>query len=115
MSELEERLNAVLSDPEQMGRIAQMASRLMGSLPPQESGPPAAAAAPGPDAALLGLVSRLMGGMRGGGDKKQLLNGMAPYLAPTRRARLEKALRVAAAARLAGAALAEWGGGDEPV
>ena len=36
MSELEDRLNALLSNPEDMGRIAQMASRLMGSIAPEE-------------------------------------------------------------------------------
>ena len=34
MAELEDRLNAVLSDPAQMEKIAQMASRLMGSIAP---------------------------------------------------------------------------------
>ena len=113
MSELEERLNAVLSDPEQMERIARMASKLMGSISPDGPGEAAAPpASPAPDASLMGMVGRIMGGL-GGNGKKQLLQGISPYLAQTRRQRLERALRFAAAARLALAALSEMGGEGE--
>ena len=118
MSELEERLNAVLSDPEQMSRIAQMASKLMGSIAPggTENATAAPAAPAAPDAAWMGLVSRIVGSMNGNDRKKQLLQGLSPYLAQERRRRLERALRLAAAARLAGAAFAELGGdGAEPL
>ena len=109
MSELEDRLNALLANPEDMGKIARMASRLMGEISPE---PPAAGK--GADGALLGAVSRIMGGLGGGreGNKNQLLSGMSPYLSEERRKRLGRALRIASAARLAGAALAEWGGED---
>lgn len=109
MSQLEDRLEALLSNPEDMGKIAQMASRLMGQIAPPSAGP-----APEPDGQgeLLGVVGRIVSGLKDSGGKRQLLAGMAPYLAPSRRRRLEKALRLASAARLAGAALAEMGGDD---
>ena len=44
MSELEERLNAVLSNPGEMSRIAAMAQKLMGNLPPEGAAPPDAIA-----------------------------------------------------------------------
>ncbi len=114
MSDLEERLNAVMSDPEQMGHIARMASRLMGSIAPEPDAP--APETGGADEALMGMVSRVLGKLRSGGDKRQLLGGMAPYLSPARKGRLEKALRLAAAVRAASAAMEEWGGsGGESV
>ncbi len=106
MGELEERLESVLSDPAQMSRIAQMASRLMGSIAPEEPTP----APPGADPAMLAMIGRLAGKMRGDKGRAQLLQGLSPYLSARRRARLEQALRMAAAASLAGAALEEMGG-----
>ena len=111
MGELEERLDAVLSDPEQMSRIAQMASRLMGSIAPeagQEA--PATPAAPGLDPSMLAMIGRLGGKIKGNQGKEQLIRGLSPYLSAARRERLERALRMAAAATLAGAALEEMGG-----
>ena len=105
MSELEERLNAVLSDPQQMEKIAQMASRLMGSIAPEEK----SASSPGMDPKLMGLVGRVAASLNGGG-KRQLMAGLGPYLAEGRRARLEKALRLAAAASLAVEFMGELGG-----
>ena len=110
MAELEDRLNAVLSDPEQMGRIAQMASRLMGSI--STPAPEPQNQSSGMDPALMGMVGRIMGGLRNNGSKQQLIQGLSPYLAPKRQQRLEKALRLATAAKLAGAAFAEMGGGE---
>ena len=45
MSELEDRLNAVLSNPEEMSRIAAMAQKLMGELPSESAAAPSAPAA----------------------------------------------------------------------
>ena len=103
MGELEERLNAVLSDPQQMEKIAQMASKLMGSIAPEEKN------APGMDPRLMGLVGRVAASLNGGG-KAGLMAGLGPYLAEGRRARLEKALRLGAAANLAVEFMGELGG-----
>ena len=104
MSEFEDKLHAILSDPEEMERISRLASELMGG---------GAAAAPpgdGPDGALLRRLSGLLGGA-GGGDKAALLSALSPYLHPERQARLQKALRLAGMLRLASAALQEEGEG----
>ena len=106
MGELEERLNALLQNPEDMGRIAQMASRLMGQIAPGEAEKPTG----GPDPGMMGAVGRILGQLNDSGGKKQLLTGLSPYLAPKRRQRLEKSLRIASAARLAGVAFSELGG-----
>lgn len=118
MSELEERLNAVLSDPGEMSRIAAMAQKLMGNLPPEGAAPPDAAEAPGGGGlpgglagSLPGLLSRLASGQNGNG-KQRLADALAPYLSAERARRLSRALRIAGAVRIAGAAFSEWGRGD---
>ena len=47
---------------------------------------------------------------RNAGSKAALLNALAPSLQPERRKKLEKALRLAQAARIAGIALDSFGG-----
>ncbi len=107
MSEFDDKLHAILSDPGEMERIARLASELMGggaadAPPPKEE--------PAPDNALLQRLSALLGGA-GGGDKAALLSALSPYLRPERRARLQKALSLAGVLRMAGAALREEGRG----
>ena len=105
MSELEDRINALLQSPEDMERIASMASRLMGQIAPET---PAESDGSGE---MLKMAGKILQGMNTGGQKA-LLAGMAPYLAEERRRRLERALRIASAARAATAALREMGGVD---
>ena len=100
MGELEDRLEAVLNDPRQMERIARMASTLMGGMGM------GAGKGDGPGTG---------GGGEGGREnenKRHLLSALSPCLSAGRQQRLERALRVAAAARLARAAMSEWGGGS---
>lgn len=108
MSEFEDKLNAILNDPGEMERITRLASELMGGGASENS---AAPETPTPDGELLGRITRLLGST-GGGDKTALLRALSPYLRPERQARLQKALRLARMARLAGTALAEDGGGQ---
>lgn len=98
MSELEERLQSLLENPEELGRVAQMAQRLMGQDPSGETPPES------------GSVQKLLQGLTGGEDKKKLASALSPYLDESRRRRLLRALRTASAARLALAALTETGG-----
>ena len=101
MSEFEDKLHAILSDPAELERIGRLASELMGGGPAgEEGGPPADPTGP------LRRLSGLLGGA-GDGDKRALLEALGPYLRPERRARLGRALRLAGMLRLAGAALAE--------
>lgn len=63
MSELEEKLNALLSDPNSMAQVMQMAQQLSGAMGEQKAAPPPPAPPPGPDlgAALGGLDPKLLG------------------------------------------------------
>ena len=114
MSEFEDKLNSILSDPEQMANITRLAGQLMGNASP-ENEPPAEQTAARPDGGfdpgMLGRLQGLMGSLSGQGDDKAgLVKALAPYLREERRLRLEKAMRLAKAAKLAGAALGEFGG-----
>ena len=104
MSEFEDKLHAILSDPAEMERISRLASELMGG---GTDGP--AAADESGDGTLLHRLGALLGGA-GGGDKEALVRALSPYLRPERRERLQKALRIAGVLRMAGAALREEGG-----
>lgn len=103
MSEFEDKLHAILSDPEEMERIGRLASELMGGgagpAPPEDGG----------DGALFRRLGGLLGGA-GIGDKAELLKALSPYLRPDRQERLRRALRLAGVLRLAGSALREEGG-----
>lgn len=125
MSELEDKLNSLLSDPEQFGKVAQMAKNLMdggfgeklsGMLggDPQQ-GEPAKQEPAVPDADMLAGLSRVMSAANAGSDKTALLEAMKPYLAEKRRGKVDRALKIARIARIAGAAFGENGGAGDGV
>ena len=101
MSEFDDRLHAILSDPAEMERISRLAAELMGG---GGGGEPSAPA--GGDGDLLRRIGGLLGGM-GEGGKAGLLEALSPYLRPERRARLRRALRIAGMLRVAGTVLGE--------
>ena len=112
MAELEDMLNQVLSDPEQMSKIAGLAQSLMGGM---ETSPPDTQNSTLPiDPNMLGKIQKLMGGS---GEKSSsseaLLRAMQPYLSEKRRTKMDKALKLARMAKLAGFAMEEFGGGNE--
>lgn len=99
MSELEERLNAVMNDPAELERIASMARTIMGNIAPEEGTVPPAGDVSGMAAKLVGLLQS--------GDRDGLLRGLSPYLTEKRQKKLRKALNLAAAASVAGSMLSE--------
>jgi len=116
MSELEEKLNSILSDPEQLGKITQMAKSLMGgdagSAPVQQESTAPQGLFPdlGIDFDLLQKVGSMMNGESGNSRHRVLLEAMTPYLAEKRRRRMEQALKMAKMAKLAKLAFSEFGG-----
>lgn len=123
MSDFEEKLNAILSNPEAMGQVMNLAQSLNlggggepsgndgASNPPPQ--PPQNNAAPGGGVtdglaglgSLLGqidpkLISRLLplaGELAGGGndERMQLLYALRPFLKPERRDKVERAAKTA--------------------
>ncbi|MEA4896335.1 MAG: hypothetical protein VB064_13905 [Oscillospiraceae bacterium] len=134
MSELEGMINGILSNPDEMKKIMEMAGKLMGSEDgdasdgSSESAPPATPSLeqllPGVDIAslasaaqtLLGndtikkllsgpLVKNIIGeAVHPNNDKRELFNALKPWLSEKRRVKLEKAIVFARAMRVVGVA-----------
>ena len=102
MSEMEEKLNALLSNPQLMQQIASMA-QAMGSQAPQQPPEQTPSAMPALDPRLLQTVAQTMGQTGIDSNQKALLHALSPYLSTNRVQKLERAMQ---AARLAGAASA---------
>ena len=101
---MEEKLGAILSNPQMMQQIMSMAQAMSpppeGREQPPEPAPPAL-----PD---FSVMQKLAGMTRQSGiDKNQqaLLRALSPYISRERSAKLEKAMRAAKMARLASAFL----------
>lgn len=140
MAEFDEKLNALLSNPESMAQIMQLAQSLSGSAPetPQEGGapPPRPAGPPprqpeeGPASAsgsgapplgsLLGsldpkLLARLLPvlgelGQQQSSEASALLYALRPYLKPARQEKVERALQLARLIHIGKKFLAGWEG-----
>ena len=108
MGELEEKLGAILNDPEAMGKIMSMAQALGGQEPPKEA-PKEPPAPPLPDMAMLQKLSGLARGSTIDKEQQTLLKALHPYLSSGRLRKLENAMRAAKMARLAVMALGTQG------
>lgn len=100
MSELEEKLASVMSDPAMMQKIMSLAQSLGSSSPPPEEAPKAEGAPfPNIDMAMLQKLSGFAS--QSGIDRNQqaLLQALSPYISRHRIAKLERAMR---AAKMAG-------------
>ena len=134
MAELEEKLNAILGDPNAMGQIMALARSLGGgggtgepNSPPPEPGetppPPPASQPEVPDlSALLGQVDprlmqmglSLLKNCKERDDRNAaLLRALRPFLKEERRAGLDRALQIVGVTRIIRAALDTMGGNGE--
>lgn len=102
MSELEERLNALLGNPQLMQQIASMA-QTMGAGQQNAAAEPQEQTAPPFDPKLLQTMAQTVGHAAIDSNQKTLLHALSPYLSPYRVNKLERAMQ---AAKLAGAASA---------
>lgn len=129
MSELEDKLNKILSSPAEMEKIMGMARSLSGSLGAQATAESPSGGAPATadlnsiastfkdiDPKIMGLMGRLVGEYTSGkNDKAVLLNAIKPYLKEDRRTKIDRAAELAKLARLAKVAFREFSGGDKSV
>lgn len=108
MSELEEKLSSVLSNPQMMQQIMSMAQTLGQSSPPQQV--PLPVQEPPPlDMAALQKLAGLAGQSDIDQQQKALLQALHPYLSRNRVKKLEKAMRAAKMARMASGFLNQGG------
>ena len=108
MAEMEEKLGAILNDPQIMQQIMTMAQSLgQGAPAPQEK--------PKEDSSALmdpALLQKLSGIARSSGtdhQQKTLLNALEPYLNREKLQRLERAMRAAKMAQMASSLLGNGG------
>ena len=116
MSDFEEKLNSILSNPDAMAQVMNLAQSLGGSMtgaaasPPQESAPKAgttvgnteAHGRPGDlfsgiDPALITKLLPLLGELNqtGSDERLQLLYALRPFLKPERQDKVERAVKAA--------------------
>lgn len=103
MSELEDKLNSILSDPQMMSQIQAMAQS-MGHA--QSGSGMSDGGFPDID---MGMLTRLSGFARSAGvdnDQQNLLHALSPYLTRERIGKLERAMRAAKMAKMASGFLA---------
>ncbi len=111
MSEMEDKLGAVLSNPDMMEKIMAMAQSLTQSQPqqadPQPSRPPVKPQQlmPGVDPGTLQRVFSVAQQTNIDKNQQSLLRSLGPYLARERLMKLEKAMRAAKIAGIAATVL----------
>lgn len=110
MAEFDDKLNSLLSNPDAMSQIMQLAQSLSGET--ASAAPPPSQPAPPPEASPSGLLSALTGGgdpsllmkllpliqeLGSGQDSpaRTLLYALRPYLKPERQEKVERALQLA--------------------
>ena len=103
MDELENKLGAILGDPEMMKKIAAFAQTLSPQEATQDSAhPPKAAPLPDFDASMLQKLSGIAGQTGIDQNQRKLLSALRPYLNSHRISKLERAMRAAKMASMAG-------------
>lgn len=104
MDELESKLGAILGDPEMMGKIMAFAQNLgQQEAPKTEASPPKESTAfPDIDISMLQKISSLAGKGSIDQNQKMLLQALRPYLSGARISKLERAMRAAKMAGMAG-------------
>ena len=105
MDGMEEKLGAILGNPQMMQQIMALAQS-MGSQSPTPEPPPKQ---DGPDPAMMQKMISAIQSSGVDAHQRALLSALDPYLTRDRISRLERAMR---AAKLAGMATAFLGGGD---
>ena len=127
MAEFEEKLNNILSNPEAMSQIMQLAQSLGGGGEPPPSAPPPQPSAPPPPGGGGDLLSSLAGGLDPkwisrllpllqelGGQRdsnaRNLLYALRPYLKSERQDKIERARQLARLFHLGKRFLSGWEG-----
>ena len=105
MDGMEEKLGAILGNPQMMQQIMALAQSMGSQSPPPEPPPKQE----GPDPAMMQKMMTAFQSSAVDPHQQALLTALAPYLTRDRISRLERAMR---AAKLAGLATAFLGGGS---
>ena len=122
MAEFDDKLNSILSNPDAMAQIMQLAQSFSGessSPPPGQPVPPPPPTSVNPLSALGNtdpkVITRLLPLIRelGGGqdsNARNLLCALSPYLKPERQAKVDRALQLARLFHVGRQFLSNWEG-----
>ena len=125
MGELEEKLNAMLSNPESMAQVMQMAQQLSSSFTPQQEPPgstpqppPASENSSGIGSLLGGLDPKLVGKLlpllqeygKSNSQTIQLLYALRPFLKEEKQDKIQRAAQLARIIHVGKKFLTEWEG-----
>ncbi|MBQ7341221.1 MAG: hypothetical protein IJW41_03545 [Oscillospiraceae bacterium] len=105
MDGIENQLQAVLGNPEMMQKIMSMAQSFQS--PPQEEAPAPQPSLPDIDMATIQRLAGFASQSNIDKNQRNLLSALAPYLSQYRISKLEKAMRAAKLAGLAGTFLSQ--------
>ena len=109
MSELEEKLGGILSNPQIMQQIAAMAQTLGNPSVEKPEYPPAQSVSSLPDPAMLQGLSKMLQTNHVDQQQQDLLHALSPFLSKPRINKLERAMRAAKMAGFASALLKPGG------
>ncbi len=107
MDQMEDKLGAILNNPQMMQQIMSMAQSLGQNAPQQEPKP--TPSLPELDPALFARLSGFIGQGTVDGNQQALLTALHPYLSHRKVDKLEKAMRAARMARMASSFLGQGG------
>ena len=108
MEDFQSQMNAILQNPEMMGKIMSMAQSLGGNQEEKPAEQPGYSV-PDIDLAMVQKISGLIGQSNIDSNQRSLLNALMPYLNAERVAKLERAMRAAKLATLASSLLTNAG------
>lgn len=119
MGELEDKINSILSSPEEMQKIMGLARSISGSVGESTKGDsPNAEKVASPlgdiDPKMFKVMTKILGEYSSSpkSEKGALLSAMKPYLKDDRRKAVERGIEIARLAKMARLALSEFSGGD---
>lgn len=107
MSEMEEKLGAILGNPQMMQQIMSLAQSM--GQPPAQAPEPEAPQIPSLDPKLLQTLAGFAGQGKMDPQQQALLKALGPYISPRRIGKLEKAMGAARMARAASGFLSAGG------
>lgn len=93
MDDLSEKISSMLSDPQQLAKIREMAAGLLGNEQPSAPPPPPTPALPDIDMGkLLGIMSKFKS--QGTDNRSRLLLALKPHLSEKRQERVDRAVKI---------------------
>ena len=109
MDEFENKLSAIMNNPEMMEKIMTLANSMGNAEQPQKADTTPPSAAPSIDISMLQKLSGLAGKSNIDSNQKNLLHALGPYLSRQRLSKLERAMRAAKMAGIATTVLPNLG------